>query len=82
MSGNQGNKWYNTLVTLGRRKKPFTIEFEASRGISWSGDIAIDSISMTNCQKPAACSNRIPLDEHRYAIRGADVMLKSLYTPD
>ena len=37
---------------------------------------------MTNCQKPAACSNGIPLDEYRYAIRGVDVMLKSLYTPD
>ena len=65
LTGNQGNKWYETYVTLGRRKTAFTIEFEASRGISWSGDIAIDSISMVGCKKPPLCKGSVPLDTHR-----------------
>ena len=63
--GNQGNKWYETYISLGRRKSAFTIEFEASRGISWSGDIAIDSISMINCQKPSRCTGQLPSDTQR-----------------
>ena len=63
--GNQGNKWFETYVSIGRRKTAFTIEFEAQRGISWSGDIALDSISMINCEKPAQCTGQIPSDTQR-----------------
>ena len=63
--GNQGNKWFETYVSIGRRKTAFTIEFEAQRGLSWSGDIAIDSISMINCEKPSQCTGQIPSDSQR-----------------
>lgn len=66
--GNQGNKWFETYVSIGRRKTAFTIEFEAKRGISWSGDIAIDSISMINCQKPSQCTGQIPPDTQRLVV--------------
>lgn len=57
--GNQGNNWYQTFISLGRRRTPFTIEFEALRGSSWSGDIAIDSISMNNYAL-TYCSGQLP----------------------
>jgi len=63
--GNQGNKWFDTNVSIGRRKTAFTIEFEAKRGLSWSGDIAIDSVSMINCEKPSQCIGQIPSDSLR-----------------
>lgn len=63
--GNQGNKWFTTYSSIGRRKTAFTIEFEATRGLSWSGDIAIDSISMINCEKPSLCTGQIPADSQR-----------------
>lgn len=63
--GNQGNKWFETYVSIGRRKTAFTIEYEAQRGISWSGDIAIDSISMINCEKPSQCTGQIPSNTQR-----------------
>lgn len=63
--GNQGNQWFQTVVSIGRRKTPFTIEFEAMRGVSWDGDIAIDSISLLSCDKPTQCKGSLPSDTQR-----------------
>lgn len=63
--GNQGNQWFQTVVSIGRRRTPFTIEFEAMRGVSWDGDIAIDSISLLSYDKPAQCKGSLPSDTQR-----------------
>ncbi|EDO47788.1 predicted protein [Nematostella vectensis] len=56
LAGDQGNKWTTTYALIGRRSSPFTIEIEASRGISFQGDISLDNLAMVQCGPPPTCS--------------------------
>ncbi|XP_062504071.1 MAM and LDL-receptor class A domain-containing protein 1-like [Corticium candelabrum] len=46
--GNQGNRWIQQSVDL-ISSGPYQIIIEAVVGISWTGDIAVDDITLTNC---------------------------------
>ncbi|XP_047128245.1 MAM and LDL-receptor class A domain-containing protein 1 isoform X1 [Hydra vulgaris] len=52
MYGDQGNKWQQAIVYINRRTSPFNIRFTAERSTSFTGDIAIDDISLQNCALP------------------------------
>ncbi|GFR70367.1 MAM and LDL-receptor class A domain-containing protein 2-like, partial [Elysia marginata] len=45
-SGNLGEQWVRTSVTL-NETKPFQVVIQAQKGSSYTGDIAIDDISLT-----------------------------------
>lgn len=47
-SGNQGNKWISANIGL-VVNAPYQIVIEAISGSSYTGDIAIDDITLTNC---------------------------------
>ncbi|KAM9349890.1 apical endosomal glycoprotein [Symphorus nematophorus] len=52
LSGNHGDLWHHSEVTVGRMPQDFTILFEASRTFTKPGHIAIDDIDFTNCTLP------------------------------
>lgn len=52
LSGNQGDLWQHSEVTVGRIPQDFTILFEASRSFDTPGYIAIDDVDFTNCTLP------------------------------
>ncbi|WAR02788.1 MLRP1-like protein, partial [Mya arenaria] len=52
-SGNKGNNWLQGQFPLTRVSSLFTIYFEGIRGSSFTGDIAIDDISLINT--PCGC---------------------------
>ncbi|KAM7379552.1 hypothetical protein PAMP_005098 [Pampus punctatissimus] len=51
-SGNHGDLWHHSEVTVGRTPQDFTIIFEASRAFNKPGHIAIDDIDFTSCTLP------------------------------
>ncbi|CAB4000024.1 MAM and LDL-receptor class A domain-containing 2 [Paramuricea clavata] len=50
--GDQGNKWQKTTIGIGKQNNPFRIIIQATRGQSYSGDIAIDDLLFTGCGLP------------------------------
>lgn len=48
----QGNAWKKSIIDIGRISTEFQVEFEATRSFSYSGDIAIDDVSFSNCDLP------------------------------
>ena len=50
MAGNQGNQWQFTGDLAIGLQDNFAIIIEAVRGITVTGDIAIDDITLENCQ--------------------------------
>lgn len=55
ISGNQGNSWKKTTISIGRRTSPFRLIMEGVRGDSFQGDIAIDDITMSGCGALLPC---------------------------
>ncbi|RDD40325.1 MAM and LDL-receptor class A domain-containing protein 2 [Trichoplax sp. H2] len=55
LSGNRGNYWSRTAVTIGRRQQPFRLQFEALRGSGFQGDIALDDLLFSSCKVPTQC---------------------------
>ncbi|XP_039257610.2 MAM domain-containing glycosylphosphatidylinositol anchor protein 2-like [Styela clava] len=53
-AGEKGKSWQEGKLTLNRRAVPMRFIFEATRGNSYKGDIAIDDITITEdeCQEP------------------------------
>lgn len=47
-SGNQGNRWIKASADL-VSAVPYQVIIEAVAGRSWTGDIAVDDITLTNC---------------------------------
>ncbi|XP_031836034.1 anaplastic lymphoma kinase isoform X3 [Nomia melanderi] len=45
--GDKGNKWHNDAVTLPDIKYRYFLQFEANKGISSTGDVAIDDVSLS-----------------------------------
>lgn len=52
LSGNHGDLWKHSEVTVGRIPQDFTLLFEASRTFNKPGHVAIDDIDFTNCTLP------------------------------
>ena len=50
----KGDKWYKATADIGRIKGEFQLEFQATRGFSYSGDVAIDDVSFEECALPVA----------------------------
>ncbi|XP_012145693.1 anaplastic lymphoma kinase isoform X2 [Megachile rotundata] len=77
--GDRGDVWYNQAITLPDIRYRYFLQFEASRGISSKGDVAIDDFSLSpecfgigvppevvgkfNYYNPVIDSERIP-DQH------------------
>lgn len=51
-SASSYERWYLGEVTVGRVPQDFSIQFEASREFTWSGQFAIDDVVFTNCSLP------------------------------
>ena len=70
-SGDQGNKWIAAQMDLAVNAK-YQIVIEAVAGSSFTGDIAIDDITLTNCPPrptpppPAPCPTRIYINNYTY----------------
>jgi hypothetical protein len=47
-SGNKGTAWHHAHVSLGSYAGNIEVQFVGVRGSSWSGDIAIDDITLTS----------------------------------
>ncbi|XP_034039515.1 MAM and LDL-receptor class A domain-containing protein 1-like isoform X2 [Thalassophryne amazonica] len=72
LSGNQGDLWSHSVVTVGRTLHDFTIMFEGSRNFNSPGHVSIDDIDFTNCTLPEpqpscpdnmfTCNNRVCVD--------------------
>ena len=56
--GNQGNKWHKAQVSLPPYFYGVSVTFEAVRGSSFFGDIAIDDVtfSESTCPRPGDCT--------------------------
>ncbi|KAI3374795.1 hypothetical protein L3Q82_021349, partial [Scortum barcoo] len=52
LTGNHGDLWHHSEVTVARIPRDFTILFEASRTFIKLGHIAIDDVDFTNCTLP------------------------------
>ena len=59
-SGDQGNKWVKTRVSVGRRYVPFYINITATVGGGAQGDIALDEITFKDCGQPPPCTGNDP----------------------
>ncbi|XP_033638977.1 MAM and LDL-receptor class A domain-containing protein 1-like [Asterias rubens] len=57
------DQWNNLQYGLGRVTQPFTITFEATRSFTVLGDIALDDISFTGCNLPAASTTPCGSDQ-------------------
>ncbi|CAB3978524.1 MAM and LDL-receptor class A domain-containing 2-like, partial [Paramuricea clavata] len=57
-SFNQGNTWYKAQTTVNITQGKYTLMFEAVRGTSFQGDIALDDINMKTgeCILPGDCT--------------------------
>ncbi|KAK3721870.1 hypothetical protein QZH41_011496, partial [Actinostola sp. cb2023] len=51
MRGSQGNQWNEAVVTI-QQSSSFALVFEATRGSSFAGHIAIDDVTFTDGQCP------------------------------
>ena len=54
MSGAQGNAWKSHKVTISSTEN-YKIRLTAVRGSSWSGDIAVDDLRLSN----SSCDGKI-----------------------
>ncbi|XP_072039248.1 MAM and LDL-receptor class A domain-containing protein 2-like [Amphiura filiformis] len=54
--GDRGNQWLQALVDMPILAKPYRVIFEASKGITFEGDIAIDDIMFYDGSCPQATS--------------------------
>ena len=56
-SGDQGNRWHHGYVTVVGHNRPYTIQIEAMRGSSYTGDIAMDDVEIDTgaCPRPGYC---------------------------
>ena len=59
--GTHGDRWINALIPMSN-KSPYMIIFEAVRGSSYAGDIAIDDISLSKgqCTPSVSCDFESP----------------------
>lgn len=57
IQGNQGNKWLQAKIPIGRLRTPFNILIRAQRTFTVLGDIAIDDISFQGCSLPTPSPN-------------------------
>ena len=58
--GDQGKKWINTQVFVGRQRYPFTLDIVAYNG-GGDGGIGVDEFNFVDCKLPPKCdahSNR------------------------
>eukprot|EP00413_Alexandrium_margalefii_P001604 CAMPEP_0204512430 /NCGR_PEP_ID=MMETSP0661-20131031/949_1 /ASSEMBLY_ACC=CAM_ASM_000606 /TAXON_ID=109239 /ORGANISM="Alexandrium margalefi, Strain AMGDE01CS-322" /LENGTH=1025 /DNA_ID=CAMNT_0051517549 /DNA_START=53 /DNA_END=3130 /DNA_ORIENTATION=- len=58
-SGNQANKWLDGMVDLSSAQPDSQVSFLATRGSSWSGDIAIDNLEFFT-QGPSPAPTPVP----------------------
>lgn len=67
LSGNQGSGWKNAVVSL-VSSVPYRLIIEAVAGSSYTGDIALDDLSLTNCppiprpSPPPPCASGIDIN--------------------
>ena len=73
-SGDQGNMWRHGYVTVTPHSKPYTIQIEAMRGNSFTGDIAVDDVQLNDgrCPRPGFCSFERDTCEWTNALQGDD----------
>lgn len=51
-SGDHGNRWLEAKLTIPKQTHPYKIDFQATRGASFHGDVSLDDISI----KDGPCS--------------------------
>ena len=73
-SGDQGNMWRHGYVTVTPHSKPYTIQIEAMRGSSYTGDIAVDDVEINSgvCPRPGFCDFEKDTCTWTNAIQGDD----------
>lgn len=52
ITSDQGDRWQQLVIPLGRSERSFFISFNARRSFNVNGDIAVDDISFRNCDFP------------------------------
>lgn len=57
LAGNQGNRWNQAIVRIGRIDTNFQMIIDARRSFSTQGDIAIDDIQFQGCGLPAVSTS-------------------------